>query len=94
MYFIVLIFCFQSVRIHVGNGTASPTIFQCTQQALANSIDAIYRDSTTTNSYQTVSSLNTKLTVNATEKTFAETREKAHKLVEEESRKGAKDVMV
>lgn len=80
--------------IHVGNGTAaSPTVFQCSQQVLPGAVDAICRDPSTNGAYQTVSSLNTKIVVNATEKTFAETRMKAQKLAEEESKKMAKDIV-
>lgn len=85
---------FKAILIHVGNGTSTPTIFHCSQQTMPGAVDAICRDPATTSAYQTVSSLDIKLVVNATEKSFAETREKAQKLAEEESKKMAKDLVV
>jgi histone H3/H4 len=80
--------------IEVGNGTSTPTVFQCSQQNQPGAVDAIVRDLSLPSTYQTVSSLETKLIVNATEKSFAETREKVQKIAEEESRKTVKDVVM
>lgn len=75
--------------MEIGTGNGSSTRFNCTQQTLNCSMDVIAQESTS--SYNAVSSLNTKLVVNATDKSFAETREKAQKLVEQEQKKMAKE---
>ncbi|CAD5218802.1 unnamed protein product [Bursaphelenchus okinawaensis] len=77
------------VIMEVGTSSSSVTKFNCSQQALNGSLDAVCQDATT--SFHNVSSIKTKLVVNATDKTFAETREKAAKLVELEAKKKTKE---
>lgn len=82
----------EGIIVEIGNVNGSTSRFKCTQQSLNCSMDVVANEATS--SYSTVSSLNTKLVVNATDKTFAETREKAQKLAEQEQRKMAKDTLV
>uniref|UniRef100_A0A1I7S365 OCEL domain-containing protein n=1 Tax=Bursaphelenchus xylophilus TaxID=6326 RepID=A0A1I7S365_BURXY len=77
------------VIVDVGIGPNISTKFNCSQQTLNGTLDAVCQDAPT--SFQTISSVKTKLVVNATEKTFAETREKAAKLVEQELKKKTKE---
>ncbi|CAD5220188.1 unnamed protein product [Bursaphelenchus okinawaensis] len=76
------------ITIEVGVSDTSVATFTCNQQRLNGNIDAVNQENAT--SFQNVSSLKTKLVVNATDKSFADTRQKVVKLVELQSQKQTK----
>uniref|UniRef100_A0A914XHM8 RNA polymerase II elongation factor ELL N-terminal domain-containing protein n=1 Tax=Plectus sambesii TaxID=2011161 RepID=A0A914XHM8_9BILA len=78
----------QGGTLEIGQGVAK---FRFVAQQLPGpTSDAIQWDRA--NGYSTVASIATKIQIQATDKTFAETREKAQKLAEEEKKKATKDV--
>lgn len=78
------------MTISIENGTKSPTTFTCTQQRLPGAVDAICQEPS--GGFRTVAAITNKLVVNATERTFADTRVKMQKLAEEEHKKSAQKI--
>ncbi|KAI6239696.1 RNA polymerase II elongation factor ELL [Aphelenchoides fujianensis] len=79
-----------AMTISIENGTKTPTTFTCTQQRLPGAVDAICQEPSGT--FRTVAAITNKLVVNATERTFADTRVKMQKLAEEEHKKSAQKI--
>uniref|UniRef100_A0A915AUN2 OCEL domain-containing protein n=2 Tax=Parascaris univalens TaxID=6257 RepID=A0A915AUN2_PARUN len=80
----------QGGQIEIGVGENAMRFRFVVQQLPGTPADAVVYDRI--HGYRATASLQSKLQIQATEKTFAETREKAQKLAEEEKRKATKDV--
>uniref|UniRef100_A0A915CPY7 Uncharacterized protein n=1 Tax=Ditylenchus dipsaci TaxID=166011 RepID=A0A915CPY7_9BILA len=77
--------------IQIGYDNIDFLSFTCAASAVKDSsVDAL---KCVNGKYELLSSVNTKIQVNATEKTFAATREKSQKLKDEQDKKKAKDVV-
>ncbi|KHN86759.1 RNA polymerase II elongation factor ELL [Toxocara canis] len=80
----------QGGQIEIGLGENATRFRFVIQQLPGTPADAVVFDRA--RGYRATASLQSKVQIQATEKTFAETREKAQKLAEEEKRKATKDV--
>ncbi|KAI6206791.1 hypothetical protein M3Y94_00953700 [Aphelenchoides besseyi] len=80
----------KTITIVVENGTSTPAEFPCSEKLLPGAVDSICHDASGT--FRSVASIGSKFVVNATERTFSETREKMQKLAEGEQRKSAQKI--